>query len=384
MASSVRNISVSCFISLLWIVTFIMHLLFSEGRRIPSNERPGLVKPPEGTIKTIEADDGEVVDCVDINKQPAFQHPLLKHHQIQMEPSRYPKGITRTKASVPDIIQRWRVKGECPTGTIPIRRSIITKSPIVKQLNFSLSASISPHQYSVIHYFAPTPGEIQGAHGTIDVWKPVVDKLTDFSLTQIWVIAGDDSNTNTMEAGWQVYPARTGDNQTRLFIYWTADNYDNTGCYDLTCPGFVQCTNQIAIGAPLNVSTIDGKQVEMELLIEKDNKTGNWWLYIHNTTVGYWPSSIFTSLTNGADRIDWGGELYSSSKKKATQMGSGRFANTGYGNASYVRELWYTDSSGAQVFPSQFSPTITMPSCYNMVLNNTASGYIYYGGPGCT
>jgi len=27
---------------------------------------------------------GDIVDCVDINNQPAFDHPLLKNHKLQV------------------------------------------------------------------------------------------------------------------------------------------------------------------------------------------------------------------------------------------------------------------------------------------------------------
>ncbi|KAG4963176.1 hypothetical protein JHK84_040253 [Glycine max] len=27
---------------------------------------------------------GYIVDCIDINKQPAFDHPLLKYHKLQI------------------------------------------------------------------------------------------------------------------------------------------------------------------------------------------------------------------------------------------------------------------------------------------------------------
>lgn len=30
-----------------------------------------------------QSEDGDIIDCVDINKQPAFDHPLLKNHKIQ-------------------------------------------------------------------------------------------------------------------------------------------------------------------------------------------------------------------------------------------------------------------------------------------------------------
>ena len=32
----------------------------------------------------IQSPDGDIIDCVDIYKQPAFDHPLLKNHTIQV------------------------------------------------------------------------------------------------------------------------------------------------------------------------------------------------------------------------------------------------------------------------------------------------------------
>jgi hypothetical protein len=38
----------------------------------------------------VESEDGDIIDYVDIYKQPAFNHPSLKNHNIQMRPSYYP------------------------------------------------------------------------------------------------------------------------------------------------------------------------------------------------------------------------------------------------------------------------------------------------------
>nr|VDD09384.1 unnamed protein product [Brassica oleracea] len=34
-------------------------------------------------LKSIESSDGEIIDCIPIAKQPAFDHPMLKNHMIQ-------------------------------------------------------------------------------------------------------------------------------------------------------------------------------------------------------------------------------------------------------------------------------------------------------------
>lgn len=35
-------------------------------------------------LKSIKSEDGDIIDCVLITSQPAFDHPLLKNHTIQV------------------------------------------------------------------------------------------------------------------------------------------------------------------------------------------------------------------------------------------------------------------------------------------------------------
>lgn len=47
-------------------------------------------------------------------------------------------------------------------------------------------------------------GDYYGAKASINVWTPRVTDQYEFSLSQIWVIAGSFGNDlNTIEAGWQ-------------------------------------------------------------------------------------------------------------------------------------------------------------------------------------
>ncbi|XP_014489935.1 uncharacterized protein LOC106752694 [Vigna radiata var. radiata] len=41
------------------------------------------------SMKTINTKFGDVIDCIDIYKQPSFDHPLLKHHKLQVIPELY-------------------------------------------------------------------------------------------------------------------------------------------------------------------------------------------------------------------------------------------------------------------------------------------------------
>jgi len=38
----------------------------------------------DGFCEFIQGEDGDIIDCVDIYQQPAFDHPLLKNHTIQV------------------------------------------------------------------------------------------------------------------------------------------------------------------------------------------------------------------------------------------------------------------------------------------------------------
>lgn len=104
----------------------------------------------------------------------------------------------------------------------------------------------------------------------------------------------------------QVSPDLYGDNNTRLFTYWTvsftsfssisvctlntlknyihfqsflylstklqSDAYQATGCYNLLCSGFIQINSDIAMGASISpVSVVRNSQYDISILIWKVN-----------------------------------------------------------------------------------------------------------------
>ncbi|GMH17617.1 hypothetical protein Nepgr_019458 [Nepenthes gracilis] len=310
---------------------------------------------------------------------------------MQIEPSSYPFGV-KVKNVPKDKLGFWYKSGKCPKGSIPIIRHINTGLPIIrKNITFGLPASYNTgHQYAVIEYDAQSQ-TIQGAQATIDIWDPSLANPRDFSLSQIWYSAGSGSDLNTAEAGWQVFPARTGDSQPRLFVYWTADAYSSTGCYDLTCPGFVQTSNQHTPGMALTPSTYNGQQNELGLVINRDIKTGNFWLYVDGTAMGYWPNAIYNTLQGGADIVEWGGEIVDSSGSGGfhtlTQMGSGYLPSAGYGQSSYIRNLLYTENTQnwVAVTADALNGIAPAPNCYSYALKTGQDGalWLFYGGPGC-
>ncbi|KAJ0724853.1 putative neprosin [Helianthus annuus] len=364
-------------------------------------------------VKSIKSSDGDIIDCVRISDQPAFDHPLLKNHTIKMRPIYHPNPVDDTKVSSmmnsttdgrssSSITQLWHSTGKCPKGTIPVRRTkkvdVLRASSIKsfgkKRSSFGAKSSLfdveldasEHHEYAVA---STKNGQFYGSKSALNLWNPKVQESNEFSLAQTWVVGGTyETGLNTIEAGWQVYPLIYGDTNTRLFIYWTSDGYQKTGCYNL-CSGFIQTNNKYAIGGSLSpTSETDGTQQELTILIWKDNAGGgDWWMQLNGETIGYWPSSLFTHLRNSASIIQWGGEIInrrSQGRHTTTQMGSGQFPKLWYRKASYIRKIETIDQSNA-LRTAEVS-TSHEQNCYDILTRITTDNFwgthFFYGGPG--
>jgi hypothetical protein len=252
------------------------------------------------------------------------------------------------------------------------------------------------------------------------------------SLSQQWYVGGTGTGTQTVEVGWNNYPALYGDAQnaqkSRVFIYWTADNYGKTGCYNLQCGGFVQTNPNWVLGSHClftggnewsptkpppkdncylpEYSTVGGAQVEFTAQFNLYDE--KWWLYLGKsagselTPVGYYPVSIFVvngvngQLTHYAQTIEYGtesvacvaaGSVCSATETIFPPEGSGQMPNNGYSYAAYQRDIFYIDQSGDGHWSKGLKPVQLSPNCYQVTLPlwGNASGwgtYIYVGGPG--
>ncbi|KAL0417409.1 UNVERIFIED_CONTAM: hypothetical protein Sradi_1154400 [Sesamum radiatum] len=317
-----------------------------------------LNKPP---IKAIRSPDGDIIDCVHIYHQPAFDHPFLKDHKIQARPSFHPEGLfgenkmsMGSKERSNPITQLWHMNGKCPEDTIPIRRTKkedVLRASSVKRYGKKKHRSLpkprsadpdlineSGHQHAIAYVEGD---KYYGAKATINVWEPRIQQPNEFSLSQIWVLGGSfGEDLNSIEAGWQVSPDLYGDNNTRLFTYWT------------------------------------------------DPKEGHWWMQFGNDYVlGYWPSFLFSYLGESASMIEWGGEVVNSEadgKHTSTEMGSGRFPEEGFGKSSYFRNIQVVDSSNNLKAPKDVGTFTEQSNCYDVQTgsNGDWGRYFYYGGPG--
>ncbi|KAF7830490.1 carboxyl-terminal peptidase [Senna tora] len=380
------------------------------------NARLKLLNKP--AVKTIKSEDGDIIDCVDIYKQPAFDHPALKDHKIQMAPSFIPES-KNSKANKSEgvaaksvISQIWHKSGNCPNGTIPIRR--IRRQDLVRVASLKQFGTKPPSRFNLSFIPNVTTDNITmtasdnrsvrnaallatmgynyiGAQADINLWNPNVDLPDDFTTAQMWLKAGGGPTFESVEAGWVVNPKLYGDKQSRLFAYWTKDAYKTTGCFDLTCSGFVQTGTQVALGAALGpYSSEQGPQYVVNVGIFWDKSTGNWWLKVgNNIPIGYWPATLFDALSHSAILVEWGGEVFSSELRKAphtaTAMGSGDDASGLYGNAAFIQNLRIMDYSLTLKYPDFVSTVADEPYCYSAL--NYIKGYgvepvFYFGGEG--
>ncbi|KAF9608450.1 hypothetical protein IFM89_009816 [Coptis chinensis] len=217
-------------------------------------------------IKTFETEYGDVFDCVDIYKQPSLDHPLLRdHNKVQINPFSTYSQTKQVSSSV--------FKINCPIGTVPIRRT--TKEDLIKANDFfdQYNAKSRPMQ----------EGE-----------------------------------------GYYVNPGLYGDKSTRLFSLWSADG--TRGCYNTRCTGFTQTGS-----TPLDqVFQTSKRDVNTTITLSQLKETGDWWLQFgpDQTDVGYWKKSLFNHLSNGAEHMELGGQVFPSTSDYFPQMGTGFYDGT--------------------------------------------------------
>ncbi|EOA28289.1 hypothetical protein CARUB_v10024495mg [Capsella rubella] len=318
----------------------------------------------------IVASDGVKVVCVGIYDQPAFYHPLLQKHKLQESPSKIPVANGTRRNSEWHSFEAQFSTAKCPRGTIPMQ-NLTALDHRLKPYTGEVNTSFTPHhEYAEVS--TDSVENLYGTRATISVWQPVVENHTsEMSVSQIWLTLGayKSKDLNTVEVGWQ------------------SDAYVLTGGYNLRGPGFIQISSEIVLGGAISpVSSIGGSQFEITILVWKDPESGNWWLMLGPHLVGYWPSEIFTTLRDHATKVSLGGEIVnmqSFGRHTKTQMGSGRFPQEGFGNASYFRNIAVVDNTCSfQMIPEL---TIEADGTHYDLKNlhrDELETHFFYGGPG--
>ncbi|KAI3839145.1 hypothetical protein MKX03_032775 [Papaver bracteatum] len=333
-------------------------------------------------IKTIKGDNDEIIECYDIHKQPALKSPLFHNHTIQIRPSSYPDGYSNNLWTM-NLTHSWSKYGTCPEGTVPIKRSRngYNSKLILRHRHFS-KENTNALEFVGIRCLGD---DIRGAQATINVWKPLTEP-GELSASQVWFSSRDLSEA--IEAGLQVNPKMYGNNEARFFVAWTADNYHQTGCYDMDCKGFVQTSSTISLGTAFTPSIFNDTQYEVTFSIFQDQSTRNWWVTVQGVDVGYWTPSLFKQFSTKATRIDFGGVISNTriqGRHTSTDMGSGHLPSEGgIGVSSYFCQVKLIDGNHVAKDPGTCSIIMQNQNCYGLKLDHQdLGGYgFYYGGPG--
>ncbi len=341
-------------------------------------------------------------DCVPIQQQPSYVQLGLTSIAQPPPALNAESGADSFSAQLGpgDQYDPFGNSTTCGEGAIPMRRITLDElSTYATLLDFfskspdgggQLPGSGAPaagHKYS---YTQQTVDNL-GGNSALNLWKPFVDTNLGqiFSLSQQWYSGGTGNNLQTVEGGWQNYPAKYGDENSRLFIFWTADNYQNLKCYNLDCPAFVQVNRNWHLGGKFSNYSISGG-AQYYFTMTWYLFQGNWWLALGNDTnrtwVGYYPGQIFRrgQMSRNAESITYGGET--AGNGSWGPMGSGAWAARGYKFAAYQRQIYYVDlrnnSQWANLTAQQPSPNCYTVSGPNVGGNVVWGAYFFFGGPG--
>ncbi|KAH7658459.1 Neprosin domain-containing protein, partial [Dioscorea alata] len=235
------------------------------------------------------------------------------------------------------------------------------------------------------------PFKFYGAFASIGVYGLPQVKAPQYSSSLIWLENSMDKHQfNILSAGWSVEPSLYGDSQTRLTTAWTNDGFHGTGCHDVVCPGFVQVSSEIPVGTPIGpLSILHGQQYAVDTYIYLDQPTKNWWLILgkDKKAIGYWPTNIFTTLSQYATQLQFGGVVgYSGTDRPP--MGSGLPAELGAGSACYFKRVQYVNEQNQllDLKPSDTFEHETFPRCYEIgnyvETRDVERNMFYFGGDG--
>jgi hypothetical protein len=354
---------------------------------------------------------GAIFDCIPIEQQPSLRGSA-EAGRVPTAPDLPPHTVTtggqqdeRNDLMAGSLLSPDRTDWHgnvmhCPEGTIPMRRVTLEDLTRFETLQDFLQKGpgragrppreAEPATVPVTHRWAHAYQNVAngGGHSFLNLWRPAIGANQVFSLSQHWYVGGSGANLQTVECGWQVYPAFYGDAQPHLFTYWTADNYRSTGCYNLTCSAFVQTGSSFAPGMALGpVSVYGGAQYNIELAYWLTN--GRWYLYFNGTqgsnAIGYYPVTLYQggALATQAAEIDYGGETTGTTS--FPPMGSGAFANQGWQKAAYQRTIGYFPPSGGSMMNASLTPSQGWPACYTAQVVSYAAPWnetLWFGGPG--
>lgn len=254
--------------------------------------------------------------------------------------------------------------------------------------------------YAVWHRY----GDVFGTTGRINIWNVAGPVSNETSIGQVAVIRG--TPMQAIEAGKIETQGFSPSRRPVFFTYYRTSGSasgDWVGGYNTLVAGWVQVSRSVAPGMSLVPweSRTGGNQYSLDVQVRLWQ--GNWWVWAAGEWAGYYPyckgggaqpcteGTLFSTagIRDKADRLDWYGEVFDSSAPAATttDMGSGAFANQGWGRAAYFRNLTYFWAPNTHWWWEEGSINTTDAACYSAQGPHYSSdpnyrNWFYYGGPG--
>ncbi|KAE8794830.1 hypothetical protein D1007_30384 [Hordeum vulgare] len=285
---------------------------------------------PKDIKMTIKRRNGEIVDCVDIYKQPSLGNPLLKDLKQQY--------AAATAANGPYVLlPAWKARR--------VRELEYTATYLL------VAGTDNPD-------FDPTPG----------VLPPDV--------------------TNQIGVGLFGYPLTNGvNNNPVLNIFYTADG-GKTLCYNLNCGGFVQTNRAVALGASVAKAASRSNDTAPSYLVSIYKCAEPRHVLVNDADLGYYPRTLFPWLFPEATANTVGGTVLNTwpgGKHTDTIMGNGRQPSGD--NRAAVAKGYVAVNLAGNPFADTLDNTVhTVPNCYDLnVLGQSADtpgSSVAFGGSG--
>jgi hypothetical protein len=302
-----------------------------------------------------------------------------------------------------------------PRGTVPIIRKNLDGLSYRYDLKRFLSKTHG-HRVTDLHGLAYPAPEADGSHrygsssqdvtafgaeGVLSCFDPYLEAEGDMSLIQVALSNSDLGFRQTVEAGWQEIKDIYGDWVPHLFVYYTTNGYtdddDDEGGYNTDVDGWVQIDDAICPEITfVPYSERDGTQYRLSLKYQLFND--NWWLRCQDRWIGYYSArlfmgnqSVFSTLGDHADYVGFYGEIFDSDDvagRTRSDMGSGRWPDTGWRSAAYIHNMRYQSDRGGKMTDYDGSSGIfeSDPDMYGIEEHFNSGtnwgSYFYVGGPG--
>ncbi|KAG6737319.1 hypothetical protein POTOM_058835 [Populus tomentosa] len=347
------------------------------------------------SIKTIETEYGDIYDCVDINKQPAFDHPLLKDHKAKTRPSLALEKILRASRKDASLLEtnptKIGLEEGCTAGSVPLRRATKedlrrAKSSFKRLSSFEPSNPGQGYDFAGIVTTPPANVLFKGIAARMSVYQPPVSSQHS-STALIQLQTQTETKVGSIQVGWTIDPELYGDSRARLFTKWS-EEHDGTvdGCYNTLCSGFVVTNPNIPIDTAFNdVSIAQRSQVFQWMMVTLDPLSQDWWLSMQddNIRIGYWPRELFSfsGFSVGGYNATWGGLVHTGTDVSPA-MGSGIFEDGNYNSTCNMVKV-QVNIGNTFVSPYDNPVQVLQSRCFEASKQNTHPDCRFqFGGPG--